>query len=66
MNAVMLRDLEPNVDQNILVNGILMPEMWLQFSSNDLFLIAMTNHQNWLESNSSLAISDKKIKDKND
>lgn len=43
-----------------------MPEVWVQFPSNNLFLIAMTNYQNWVESNRSLVISEKKIKDKND
>ncbi len=60
MNAVMLKDLVLIKDQNILVNIIVMQEMWLSFSCNDLSLIAMTNHQKWLKTNSSLVISDKK------
>lgn len=64
MNAVILRDLVPTVNQNILVNVIVMPEMWVQFSTNYLFLIEMTNHQKWLQTKSSLVISDKTVTDK--
>lgn len=66
MTAVMLRDLVLVKDQNIFVNIIMIPEMWLSFSSNALSLIAMTNHQKWLKTNNLLVISDFKKDHKND